>query len=251
MLLAMPSPPPDPAGPPALYQRWEDLLFLHWEIDAVQAAKRLPRGLTLDTFAGKAYAGLIAFSMRQVRPRGLPALPWLSNFLELNVRLYVKGPGGQPGVYFLSLDCERALAVMIARARYHLPYEHAAMSRSVNADKKLFTCLRKGQPDTATYQWSDAGTAAVALPGSLEYFFAERYSFFADTTQGDLKLGEVRHEPYLLKPVTVSTASDLPLKWAGLEPLGTALHALSSPGVDVRCWSITDAVLPPSPKSLS
>lgn len=243
--------PPDPAGTPALYQRWENLLFLHWEIDATMAARRLPQGLTLDTFAGKTYAGLIAFSMRKVRPRGLPWLPWISNFLELNVRLYVKGPGGRPGVYFLSLDCDRALAVKIARARYHLPYEHAAMSRDANADTQTFSCQRKVKPDAALYQWRNSGSAAVALPGTLEYFFAERYSFFAANAKGDLRLGDVRHEPYRLNPVTVGTASDLPLKWAGLEPQGTALHAMASPGVDVRCWSLKDAVLPQSPKPLS
>lgn len=243
--------PPDPAGTPALYQRWENLLFLHWEIDATMAARRLPQGLTLDTFAGKTYAGLIAFSMRKVRPRGLPWLPWISNFLELNVRLYVKGPGGRPGVYFLSLDCDRALAVKIARARYHLPYEQAAMSRGANADTQTFSCQRKGKPDAAIYQWRNSGSAAVALPGTLEYFFAERYSFFAATGKGDLRLGDVRHEPYRLNSVTVGTASDLPLRWSGLEPQGTALHAMASPGVDVRCWSLKDAVLPQSPKPLS
>ena len=246
----MSTPPPEPTGTPALYQRWQDLLFLHWEIDVAQAARRLPPGLTVDTFAGKTYAGLIAFSMRKVRPRGLPWLPWISNFLELNVRLYVKGPGGRPGVYFLSLDCDRALAVKIARTRYHLPYEHAAMSRDTNPDAHTFSCQRKGKPDAAIYQWRNSSSAAVALPGTLEYFLAERYSFFAATAKGELRLGDVRHEPYQLSPVTVDTASDLPLKWAGLEPQGTA-HAMASPGADVRCWSLKDAVLPQSPKPLS
>ena len=63
----------------------------------------------------------------EIRPRGLPAVPWLSAFPELNVRTYVHDREGRPGVWFYSLDAARWLAVKFARAAFHLPYHHAAM----------------------------------------------------------------------------------------------------------------------------
>lgn len=239
----------EPPGKPALLQRWEDLLFLHWELPPGRAAERLPPGLEPDTFRGKAHAGLVAFSMRRVRPAGWPALPWISDFLELNVRLYVRGPGGKPGVFFLSLDCDRWPAVQIARSRYHLPYFHARMERGGRAAGRTFHCRRAGEPSSAELAWEDRGEARPAEPGTLEHFLAERYTFFTPGPRG-LMAGEVRHAPYAVAPATIRAWSDLPLRWDGLAGLGAPCHAMTSPGVDVRCWSLVDADLPPRPGGL-
>ncbi|HAY10466.1 MAG TPA: DUF2071 domain-containing protein, partial [Thauera sp.] len=48
----------------------------------------------------------------------LPPVPWLSYFLELNLRTYVHDDAGRPGIWFYSLDCNRALAVWVARWRF-------------------------------------------------------------------------------------------------------------------------------------
>ena len=234
----------DPAGPPSLLQRWEDLLFLHWEIDPGEVASRLPRGLVPDTFEGRSHVGLVAFSMRDVRPRGWPAVPWLSDFLELNVRLYVRGPGGRPGVHFLSLDCDRWPAVAIARARYHLPYRHAEMARGGRLGEKSFHCRRRGERPAAELAWASSGEPAPTATGTLEHFLAERYTFFTEGPRG-LLAGEVRHAPYAVAPATMAAWSDLPLRWDGLPGLGAPCHAMVSPGVGVRCWSLVDAALPP------
>ena len=88
-------------------QVWNHLFFLHWIEQAERLQSLLPRGLTLDSHDGHAYVGIVGFQMNSLRPIGLPAVPWLSNFGELNVRLYVRDHTGRPGVYFLSLDCNR------------------------------------------------------------------------------------------------------------------------------------------------
>lgn len=77
-----------PSGPVVLLQRWENLLFLHWrfEPEAVQAT--LPPGLTVDTHEGWAWVGVVPLFMRDVRPRFVPPVPLVSDFLELNVRTY-------------------------------------------------------------------------------------------------------------------------------------------------------------------
>ena len=49
-----------------MYQRWEQLLFLHWEWDAAEIQQTLPKGLHVDTFGGSAWLGLVPFYMRAV-----------------------------------------------------------------------------------------------------------------------------------------------------------------------------------------
>jgi uncharacterized protein len=99
-----------PERKPAMYQSWQELLFLHWEIAPEVIAATLPDGLVPHLREGRAYLGIVPFLMRNIRPRGFPCVPWISDFLELNVRTYVLGPGGVPGVWFYSLDTDRRVA---------------------------------------------------------------------------------------------------------------------------------------------
>lgn len=39
-----------PAGSPVMFQTWEDLLFLHWEIDPAEIRARIPEGLEVEIF---------------------------------------------------------------------------------------------------------------------------------------------------------------------------------------------------------
>ena len=103
-------------------QKWRDLLFLHWPVPPELLQPLLPPGLTIDTFEGDAYLGLVPFTMRDVRPVWAPAVPWLSHFPECNVRTYVHRGGASPGVWFFSLDAANPVAVMIARTIWKLPY---------------------------------------------------------------------------------------------------------------------------------
>ncbi len=227
-----------PTQRPVMRQRWDDLFFLHWEYSAEAIQARLPAGLTVDTFAGKAYLGVIGFRMNAVRPAGLPALPWLSYFNELNVRTYVRDASGEPGVWFFSLDCDRAPAVMIARAFFGLPYEHATMSFGPDLAQ---ACRRRGEAETARYAWSAPSTPEAAAPGSLAFHLAERYNFFSVRGR-QLVRGQVHHAPYQLGPTTISAWSDLPLRWDGFDVGGRPPDlAHCCQGVAIEAFSLVPA----------
>nr|WP_256199118.1 DUF2071 domain-containing protein [Verrucomicrobium spinosum] len=131
-----------------MYQTWSHLLFLHWEWDAAAIQRTLPSGLHVDTFGGSAWVGLVPFFMRNIRPRYLPAVPWVSYFLELNVRTYVHDDEGRPGVWFYSLDCNQPLAVWTAQTFFHLPYQHARMTAEFGTGKEIhYRCHRVGAPE--------------------------------------------------------------------------------------------------------
>src|SRR5262249_15400018 len=117
---------PLPGGPWVLTQTWNDLLFAHWRVAKDRLAALVPPALELDLFDGQAWIGIVPFQMTNVAPRGVPALPWVSEFAELNVRTYVRVRDA-PGVYFFSLDAASAVAVKVARTLFHLPYYLAAM----------------------------------------------------------------------------------------------------------------------------
>src|SRR5918998_582712 len=81
----------------------------------------------LRAIAGLAELGITPFRIGGLRSRGMPPLPCLSGFPELNVRTYVDY-GGRPGIYFFSLDTARLAPVVAARRGYRLPYFHAQMT---------------------------------------------------------------------------------------------------------------------------
>src|ERR1700704_2301390 len=108
-------------------QIWHDLVFAHWPVPSDILQPLVPTQLKLDAFDGQHWVAVTPFRMSGIRARGLPALPGLSRFPELNVRTYVTY-GGKAGVYFFSLDAANLPAVWAARAFFHLPYFHAVMT---------------------------------------------------------------------------------------------------------------------------
>jgi uncharacterized protein len=96
-----------PDRPWVMTQTWHDLLFAHWSVDPSQLRSKVPAWLELDLFNGDAWIGIVPFHMTNVAPRGVPSLPWVSEFPELNVRTYVR-VADRPGIYFFSLDAGNA-----------------------------------------------------------------------------------------------------------------------------------------------
>src|SRR5690349_15164289 len=101
---------PLPAEPWIMAQRWSDLLFAHWPMPVDDVRALVPPSPPLDIYDGSAWISVASFYLSHLRPRYLPAVPWVSAFPELNVRTYVS-LGGKPGVYFFSLDAGSRLAV--------------------------------------------------------------------------------------------------------------------------------------------
>ncbi|MFM1851478.1 MAG: hypothetical protein RIS54_1162 [Verrucomicrobiota bacterium] len=224
---------------PVGYQRWNHLLFLHWPVPPALVQATLPRGLQVDTFGGDAYVGIVPFAMERVRPARLPAVPWLSWFLELNVRTYVRDELGRTGVWFYSLDCNRALAVWLARTFFHLPYFRACISADVQGLQVRMTCQRRHQPaPPQQFAWSAAGEPAAAAPGSLEFFLVERYRLYAADAAGRLWSGEVRHAPYQFGPARLTEFSAEPARLAGFHLEGHPVSALSARPVEVAIFPL-------------
>ncbi len=229
---------PRPSGPVVMRQRWMDLLFLHWQWSPEDIQSTLPPGLTVDTYQGTAWLGVVPFFMEGVRPVFCPSVPLLSNFLELNVRTYVRDSHGNPGVWFYSLDCNQAVAVQIARRFFHLPYFDAKMKATRRNGRVDYRSQRKNSTDIAGFCYEGGGAPASALQGSLEEFLVERYRLFSKA-KGQLYAGEVWHTPYLFSKAATPAWSSLPLTLAGFSAGNRPPdHAIYSKGVDVRVYPL-------------
>src|SRR5687767_1123465 len=79
-----------PSQPWVGRQRWHELLFAHWPVPAAALRTYVPSELNIQEKDGTSWVGVIPFRLSGVSVRGVPDLPWLSHFTELNVRLYVE-----------------------------------------------------------------------------------------------------------------------------------------------------------------
>lgn len=229
-----------PSGSPVMRQRWAELLFLHWPVDPAVIAERLPAGLHVDTFDGKAWLGVVPFFMESVRPVGLPPVPWLSWFMELNVRTYVHDDRGNAGVWFFSLDCNQPVAVEIARRVFHLPYEHAVM-RNVRSGSRIEYHCRRNAPGAldATFDYEMPTATRAAELDTLEWFLVERYLLFSTNPTGRIFSGRVHHAPYQIAPGICTRMSTEPLRLDGFPvPLEAPASVLTAAPVEVRIYPL-------------
>ena len=202
-----------------MHQRWVDLLFLHWEVPIHALAPLLPPGLILDTFEGRAFVGLVPFTMTGVRPVWSPAIPGLSRFHETNVRTYVIGPNHEPGVWFFSLDAANAVAVRAARALWRLPYHLARMDLRHGDDGSIAYASERlwpgPLPAVCSVRAVPTGSIAPAAPGTLLHFLVERYILFAQA-RGRLFRGQVHHPPYPIQTAEVHALEETLVAAAGI-----------------------------------
>lgn len=190
-----------PDAPWVMTQTWNDLLFAHWPVDSRKLRPLVPPAFELDLQAGDAWIGVVPFRMTNVGPRGIPWLPWVSSFPELNVRTYVR-VGDRPGVFFFSLDAGSSLAVQAARSLLNLPYYSASMRVAYQGSTIEYESRRARAGDPAAFHatYKPAGPAFTAKPGSLEYFLTERYCLYHIDRRGMPYRLEIHHPPWLLQP---------------------------------------------------
>jgi uncharacterized protein YqjF (DUF2071 family) len=230
-------------------QTWNDLLFAHWPVDAQALRRLVPRVFELDMFDGRAWIGIVPFSMTNVGPRGVPSLPGVSEFPELNVRTYVR-VGDRPGVYFFSLDAGNVLAVKTARALLNLPYFPATMNVARDGDGISYDSRRDDSGSTAGFEatYHARGAAFEPRHGSLEYFLTERYCLYNVDHSGRPYRLEIHHPPWALQHATAEIAHNTMSDAAGISLPATAPLLHFAQRQDAVAWGPHRLdTTPPSP----
>jgi uncharacterized protein YqjF (DUF2071 family) len=231
---------PMPDSPWIMTQTWHDLLFAHWPVDKVRLASLIPDVLELDLFDGEAWVGIVPFHMTNVAPRGVPSLPWVSAFPELNVRTYVRA-GGKPGVYFFSLDAGNPLAVAAARGLFNLPYFVAAMEVEEKVREIHYRSRRTASdapPAELVASYAPAGPVFTATPGTLEYFLTERYCLFTVADDGHARRLDIHHPPWPLQPANAMFQTNTMADAAGLRLPSRAPLLHFAKRQDMVAWTL-------------
>ena len=187
-------------------QRWNDLLFAHWPVPASSIAPLLPEGLQVDSFQGSAWLGVVPFWLDRIKVRGLPPIPGMRSFPDLNVRTYVRDEHtGTPGVYFFSLDASNLLAVAVAHTFFHLPYHWAEMSLDQRSEREFsFYSRRRFSSRQVIFKARYRGLGptrklAEGNMGTLEYFLLERSCLFTRNRAGQAVRSSLHHVPWPLE----------------------------------------------------
>ncbi|MEU8242419.1 DUF2071 domain-containing protein [Actinoplanes missouriensis] len=217
-----------------LVQRWVDLSFLHWAVDPALVAPLLPAGTVPDTLDGVTYVGLIGFRMVGLGFLRGPGVPYLGTFCETNVRLYSVDGRGRRAVVFLSLDAERLLPVLTARATLRLPYMWSRMRLTRRGDVLDYTSRRRwpARPEAVNRMTVRVGEP-IAEPTALEHFVTARWGLHTRAWGRSLHLPN-EHPRWPLHRAELLTLDDTLITAAGLPaPFGPPDSVLYSPGVPV------------------
>ena len=111
------------------YQEWNEAIFLHWEVEPEVIKSLLPKGIELDTIHGKTWVSLVAFNMNHIGIRSLPRLPHISDFHEINIRVYIVC-NGKPSVYFLNMEGSKRSSCKLLKTISKFPYQPSKMKRT-------------------------------------------------------------------------------------------------------------------------
>ncbi|MDT5296572.1 MAG: uncharacterized protein QOJ76_3452 [Acidobacteriota bacterium] len=198
-------------------QWWGKLLFMHWAVPTSALRPLVPPQLSIDTYEGQAWVGVVPFTMWGVRPYLTPPVPGLNSFHELNVRTYVHHRG-VPGVWFISLDINSPVATWGARQFFFLPYYNAEIGLHEEG-RKIFYHAQRTAPAAPAARFDAAWTAGERLPPSepesLEFFLTERYCLYS-VNKEQLYRSRIFHDPWPLRAAEVTSHNSTMLEAAGL-----------------------------------
>lgn len=202
-----------------LSAEWRDLVMLNYEAEPGILRRFVPRGVELDTFDGRTFVSLVGFRFLRTKLYGFLAVPFHSNFDEVNLRFYVRRREGgeiRRGVVFVRELVPRMAIARFARLMYGERYDSCPMWHRI---------VKNADGLTAEYRWKwhgrqfrlsaqTDGAPSRFAEGTLENFITEHYWGYSAKSANESIEYRVSHDPWR---VWVSTN-------AGFEGGGGALY---------------------------
>ena len=240
---------------PLFYADWLRAVFIHYEVEAEDLQHEVP--FPLELREGKAYVSLVAFTMRNLRPRiGGRLAAWffkpIATHQFLNVRTYVCSHG-EPGIYFLAEWLSNPLSVRLGPGTFGLPYRYGRFHYDRRGEDGRLRGEVVGVADRPTSEnplWQSTGdftdvqkrvaySGAVhpssgfrdCETGSLGAFLMERYTAFTHH-HGKYRFFRIWHSPWSQKQIELIVDDDALLmsSWSWFKQ-ARLIGANYSPGV--------------------
>ena len=227
-------------GEPMLMADWDRALMLHYEVPPEVLQPHVP--YPLDLRDGKAYVSLVAFTMRDMAPfRGGKWTSWMLKPIAthefLNVRTYVN-VDGEAGIYFLHEWLPNALAVMLGRPVFGLPYRRGSLNYQHDHEGGHLEGTVRSPDGTGLLHYEATLPEPHAfLPceaGTLTEFLMERYTAFTEWL-GRKRCFRIWHPPWPQVAVDPVIHDDSLLRqscpWFSGATLCGANYSTGAPGV--------------------
>ena len=199
-----------------LTAEWRKPIMMQYEVAPAILERRLPQGLELDLYEGRAYVSLIGFLFDRVRLLGVPP-PFHTRFEEVNLRFYVRRPmpdgSYRRGVVFLREIVPKPMITLIARALYGEAYATAPTAHRWSSQGPDARAVRHGElPLEIEYDWKhrgqwnrlgvQAGSRKVPMMAeSMEEFITEHYWGYTPRRGGGTAEYAVEHPRWEVYPV--------------------------------------------------
>jgi uncharacterized protein YqjF (DUF2071 family) len=198
-----------------------DLVMLNYEAEPEILRRYVPRGVELDTFDGRTFVSLVGFRFLRTKLYGFLAVPFHSNFDEVNLRFYVRRREGgeiRRGVVFVRELVPRMAIARFARLTYGEKYDSCPMWHRVERNTERVSAEYGWKWREGQFQLSAQarGAPSRVAEGTLENFITEHYWGYSAKKAGESIEYRVSHDPWR---VWVSTN-------AGFEGDGGALYGV-------------------------
>ncbi len=195
-----------------LTAEWRDLIIASYAVDDQLLITRLPPGLELDRFEGRAVCSLVGFRFLQTHVLGVKC-PGLANFPEINLRFYVREPStGRRGVVFIRELVRSRLVAAVARGVYNEPYFKARIGESIDRGESSLSvaynfAINGGR---GAVRVETDPVASTPPEGSAEHWFKEHQWGYGVTKRGKPLRYEVRHPVWACHSVR---SHDIAVDW--------------------------------------
>jgi uncharacterized protein YqjF (DUF2071 family) len=219
-------------GEPLFYASWDNALFIHYETDPEILRRSIP--YELDLYDGRAFVSLVAFKLRDMRPRfagpvGALLMKPIATHNFLNIRTHVRHRG-EPAIYFMREWVANRLSVLFGPSTFGLPYRYGEIDYR---DGGLHGNIRAREGSLVYRAQPSEKNFAVSESGSLTAFLLERYTAFTQTG-ATKRFFRIWHEPWRQVSARIEIIADDLLEssgdwWRSAERVA----ANYSPGVDV------------------
>lgn len=186
-----------PGGEWKYYQEWNDALFFHWTILFEVLRKCVPEKFNIDKFDGNCYVSLVAFTMQKIRPRHLPAISFISDFDEINLRTYIDNDN-KKGVYFLNIEAEKLTSTFIAKSISGLPYKKSNIQRTGKKNKS--TNSKQGFYFDTEFEVKQD----LEHKTELDKWLTERYCLYLDNNNQFYRY-DIHHKEWSLKTIEIKS----------------------------------------------
>jgi uncharacterized protein len=158
-----------------LTAKWLDLVMANYAVEPKILQEFVPLGTELDLFDGTCFVSLVAFKFYDTRVLNF-RIPFHINFLEVNLRFYVRRESGgetRRGVVFVKEIVPRFAISLVARSFYGEPYETWKMRLDESENEFAYSWTKGGKTNLVSA--NKGANLGVPPAGSQGEFIIEHY----------------------------------------------------------------------------